>query len=524
MTTSRLARSGASIVLTLVLTVTLSSVAQAAPPNVGARSAAPAADASGPAVTVAPAVQLATATSTLDHLVISPAHAVISDGMSQTYSAEGFDAADASLGDVTASTTFFVDGVACAGAVCTGSTGDHSVTATIGSVTGSPATLHVDVNDTYHPIPPTRFLDTRNGIGLSGKFVGGVPRCFLVATRLGIPAQAVAATVNVTIVQPTAFGSMYLGPDPAPYPVVPTITFNKNDITAYGSTIDMSSGSICATYMVTTGTTDLVADVTGYFTADTSGDTYHPVKPVRLLDTRAGNGLKKAKIVANTPVTFTVAGRGGIPKEAKAVTGNLTVVNETSNWAVYIGPAKVAKPQSSTLNFFKGQVRANSLTVILSSTGTLSATYMAARGNTTDLVFDVTGYYTADLSGSRWVPVEPAPKVALDTRYPVGLSGRFVAGTPRTFQVTDGTLIPTYATGVTGVVSVRNQTANWAIFVGPDPIAKPSTSSLNFVQTDYCSNGVTVALSKTGTLSITYLGPSGAKTDVIFLVGGYFAP
>jgi hypothetical protein len=30
----------------------------------------------------------------------------------------------------------------------------------------------------------------------------------------------------------------------------------------------------------------------------------------------------------------------------------------------------------------------------LSATGTLSATYISTSGNTTDLVFDVTGYFT----------------------------------------------------------------------------------------------------------------------------------
>jgi hypothetical protein len=34
------------------------------------------------------------------------------------------------------------------------------------------------------------------------------------------------------------------------------------------------------------------------------------------------------------------------------------------------------------------------VTVALSSSGTLSATYMAGAGATTDLVFDVTGYFT----------------------------------------------------------------------------------------------------------------------------------
>src|SRR5205823_1620046 len=47
-----------------------------------------------------------TAGSVLDHIVISPSSATISAGGSQAYTAEGFDASNNSLGDVTASTTF----------------------------------------------------------------------------------------------------------------------------------------------------------------------------------------------------------------------------------------------------------------------------------------------------------------------------------------------------------------------------------------------------------------------------------
>jgi hypothetical protein len=126
---------------------------------------------------------------------------------------------------------------------------------------------------------------------------------------------------------------------------------------------------------------------------DTSGASYVPIAPARLLDTRVGNGLA-GKLSANTPATFTVSGRGGVPANASAVTGNLTVVDETSSWAVYLGPDPIANPTSSTINFVKGDIVANGVTVALSSSGTLSATYMAGAGATTDLVFDVTGYFT----------------------------------------------------------------------------------------------------------------------------------
>jgi hypothetical protein len=132
--------------------------------------------------------------------------------------------------------------------------------------------------------------------------------------------------------------------------------------------------------------------VTGFYTPDTSGSVYVPLAPVRLLDTRNGTGLS-GKLAANTPATFAVAGAGGVPAAATGVTGNLTVVNETAGWAAYVGPAPIANPPTSTINFLAGQIAGNGVTVALGPGGTLSATYMSNPGNRTDLVFDVSGYY-----------------------------------------------------------------------------------------------------------------------------------
>jgi hypothetical protein len=96
--------------------------------------------------------------------------------------------------------------------------------------------------------------------------------------------------------------------------------------------------------------------------------------------------------VANSPRAVQITGRG-IPSDAVAISGNLTVTNETSSWAIFVGPDAVAYPTSSTLNFVKGDVKANGLTVSLSGGGGIYATYMSNRGNTTQLVLDVTGYF-----------------------------------------------------------------------------------------------------------------------------------
>ncbi len=118
--------------------------------------------------------------------------------------------------------------------------------------------------------------------------------------------------------------------------------------------------------------------------------TFVPLSPARLLDSRFGNGLS-GKFNAGIPRTFQVTGLGGVPLSATAVTGNLTATNQTQAGFVFLGPDPVANPTSSTLNFPLGDTRANGVTVALSLTGTLSATFGYA--GQTDLIFDVTGYF-----------------------------------------------------------------------------------------------------------------------------------
>jgi len=81
----------------------------------------------------------------LDHIVVTPASASIVSGGAQSYTAEGFDAQNNSLGDVTSSTTFTIapDG-SCSASVCTATTGgSHTVTGTNAGKTAT-AALSVD--------------------------------------------------------------------------------------------------------------------------------------------------------------------------------------------------------------------------------------------------------------------------------------------------------------------------------------------------------------------------------------------
>ncbi len=378
---------------------------------------------------------------------------------------------------------------------------------------------------TFHPLDPVRIVDTRIRLGIAGKLLANVPQTFLVAGLNGVDGTATAVTGNLTVVNETKSGALYLGPYATSRPSTSTINFAAGSTTGNGVTIGLSAtGSLSAVYMASAGnTTNLVFDLTGFFTPDTKGATYHPMRPVRAVDTRIGLGTH-GKLAAKSPRVFQVSTENGIPKEAVAVTANIAVVNSSRSGALYLGPTSLAAPLASTINFSRSQIVANNATVPLSPTGSLSATYLAPQGNTTDFVLDITGYYTLDASGVRFVPITPARYV--DTRSGLGGSGgKLRANTPRSFVIDGLGSVPMTATAITGNVAVVNETRSGAMFVGPDSMAKPSTSTLNFVRGDIRANGITVMVGGSpGSLSATYMAASGNTMDLVLDITGYFVP
>ena len=224
-------------------------------------------------------------------------------------------------------------------------------------------------------------------MGLSGTFKAGTVRTFKVAgakyvgggTKVAVPTNATAITGNLTIVTETASGVIALGPTMTATGAVTTINFVKGDIRANNVTVGLGpSGTLQAVYRATAGATiNLIFDVTGYFTPDTTGATYHVLAPGRVLDSRPTTSAHKniglaGKFKNKTVRTFTVAGVKAlgwtsalVPAGATAVTGNLTVTASTSDGYVAIGPTMVSVPATSTLNTMKGQNRANGVTVAL---------------------------------------------------------------------------------------------------------------------------------------------------------------
>jgi hypothetical protein len=167
----------------------------------------------------------------------------------------------------------------------------------------------------------------------------------------------------------------------------------KGDIRANGVTVAINAGKLSVAWVGSPGSTaDLLFDITGYFVSGSGGSRFYPIDPIRLADTRFN--LPVQGPVARWAVTkIGMAGRGGVPSTAVGVTGNLTVVGQTcaGNFAISPHPAGVGA--TSTLNFPKGDIRANGFDVSLWSDGSVGVVYSAPVGCSSQFVVDLTGYF-----------------------------------------------------------------------------------------------------------------------------------
>jgi len=400
---------------------------------------------------------------------------------------------------------------------------------------GSPPTCSIPVypDSTFVGITPTRVLDTRIGLGLSGALVSGHPRTFKVSGNLGgtlgtvVPSTADAVVGNLTVTAATSLGFVFLGPTASSKPTSSTINFPARDNRANGVTVPLgANGTLSAVFSGLAGrTTQLVFDVTGYYVPGTGGSFFVAVTPSRILDSRSGNGVA-SHFTANQPQTFMVKGRTDsqgkviIPSDAIAVTGTLTMTNQTGSGYAYIGPVFSGAPGSSSLNAPPGDERANDVTVSLNSSGGLSAVYVSSVvGAKADLMFDVSGYFTKS-GGLRYVPIVPTRM--LDSRIGNGLSGVFQSRTPRAFLVRGRWPVPAAAQAVTGNLTVTSQTLKGSGFMAASAPAYPTCSTISFPVGDNRADGVTLQLSSSGTLGLVYVVDAHATTNFVFDVSGYF--
>ncbi len=122
----------------------------------------------------------------------------------------------------------------------------------------------------FYSVAPCRVADTRNAIGPAGGPPLGAfaTRHFRMRGICGIDSAAVAVSLNVTVVAPTSSGYLTLWPSGTAQPTVSTINFVSNDVLANGAIVplaDAVSSNELAVFNGSSGSTNIILDVTGYF-------------------------------------------------------------------------------------------------------------------------------------------------------------------------------------------------------------------------------------------------------------------
>ena len=244
----------------------------------------------------------------------------------------------------------------------------------------------------FTPVSPTRLLDTREPTSQHFGVLGPNEALTVnVAALAGLPADAAAAALNVTVTDSTASGYWTVYPAGSTRPTASNLNVNGAGSTIANQVIAPLSGGQTTIYTQSGG--DLVIDLVGWFTGATASSSdaglFVPITPSRLLDSR--EAPLGAMPGANSTAEVPVANRFGVPASGVgAVVINTTIANAAGPGYFSVWPARTYRPMASSLNAtHSGQIIANHVIVPVSTAGFSIFTQSGAH-----LVADITGWYT----------------------------------------------------------------------------------------------------------------------------------
>jgi hypothetical protein len=125
----------------------------------------------------------------------------------------------------------------------------------------------INIRESFFTLAPCRVIDTRNPDGPLGgpALVGGLARTFAIANQCGIPADARAVSVNVSITNALAQGNLTFYPTGVSPPLVSTINYGPGQTRANNAILTLGSGGDFDVSCAGAGTVDLIVDVNGFF-------------------------------------------------------------------------------------------------------------------------------------------------------------------------------------------------------------------------------------------------------------------
>ncbi|MGN5389265.1 PKD domain-containing protein [Streptomyces sp. JL7001] len=385
--------------------------------------------------------------------------------------------------------------------------GKHKVTVTLTDQDNNvTATNSVDVQASgskFTPHAPTRLLDTRSGIGGSNRPVSpyGVARV-KVGGNSGIPDDATAVALNLTVVSPRSGGHITAYPSGTEQPTTSNVNFVAGQTVPNMTIVPVGADGYVELVNRSYGDVDLLADVTGYFSHSAGAGGYTALEPTRIVDSRAGLGTW-GQVAGQSQFPVQVAGRGAIPSSnVTAVALNVTVTGPRGAGHLTVFPSGQQAPGTSNVNFSANQTIANSVIVPVGPDGQINVRNGA--WDPADVIVDVVGYYTPN-GGAAYLPVLPTR--LHDSRewdWPVeGQDYRWLPladGKPNnTAYVLNTTVTNTRGSGHLSVAPDPNTWAQYDNDTWRPPTA-PNSSNLNWTTGATVPNLVQASTGKTGVI------------------------
>ena len=266
-------------------------------------------------------------------------------------------------------------------------------------------------NSYYTPLVPTRVLDTRTGLGAPKTPVGpGQSIDVQISGLAGIPATgATAVAVNITATAPTAQTYITAYPTGDARPGTSNLNLVAGQTTAVLAVTKLGTDGRISLYN-NSGNTQLIADITGWFT--TTGQ-FTPITPNRVLDTRkTGGPIVSGQKIVSLADSATI---GSIPADADSVILSVTAVNPAVDSYLTVYPTGTTRPPTSNLNFTAGQTVAN---LVITKIGVGSSISVFLNSGHTHLLVDVLGWFVTPLD---FAPVT-LPDAALPGSYSHSMS------------------------------------------------------------------------------------------------------
>ncbi|MFJ6622952.1 PKD domain-containing protein [Kitasatospora sp. NPDC091335] len=225
----------------------------------------------------------------------------------------------------------------------------------------------------YGSVPQTRVVDTRESLGTAkGQVAGQSSFDVAVAGRNGVPGNATAVALNLTVTGPQEAGHLIAYPSGQAAPTTSSVNFTAGQTVANAVIVPVGPDGKISIRNGSWRPTDVVIDVVGYYTPDSRSAFVSGSVSLRLVDSRTNRWGRPAGplhgrdfyAMRNESDTTTPRVDGWVLNTTVTNTtgpGFLSVTPDPNFWSDYQNgtPAVPQRPVSSTLNWTAGATVAN---------------------------------------------------------------------------------------------------------------------------------------------------------------------